>query len=71
LLVRARLAHEMEGIEPHAVRQIGVVRSALTSPEEAPNQAFEGAPAAVLEIDARYTDALHRIHAGDELILLT
>ena len=54
-----------------ALRPIGVVRSGLTSPAEAPNQAFEGAPSAVLEIDSSFVDALHRIAVGDELILLT
>jgi tRNA-Thr(GGU) m(6)t(6)A37 methyltransferase TsaA len=47
------------------------VRSTLDSPADAPNQAFEGAPAAVLEIDPSFLDALHRICVGDELILLT
>ena len=54
-----------------ALRPIGVVRSTLDSPADAPNQAFEGAPAAVLEIDPSFVDALHRISVGDELILLT
>ena len=54
-----------------AVRPIGVVRSALRSPEDAPNQAFEGAPEALLEIDPELIDGLHRIEAGDELIVLT
>jgi tRNA-Thr(GGU) m(6)t(6)A37 methyltransferase TsaA len=57
--------------EPYAVRPIGVVRSTLSSPAEAPNQAFEGAPAATLEIEPRLADALYRIRVGDELILLT
>ena len=61
----------MDEIEPYIVRPIGIVRSTLTAPAEAPNQAFEGAPAAVLEIEPIYTDALHRIRVGDELILLT
>jgi tRNA-Thr(GGU) m(6)t(6)A37 methyltransferase TsaA len=61
----------MEGIEPYALRPIGVVRSRLSAPAEAPNQAFEGAPEAVLEIAPIFTDALHRIRVGDELILLT
>src|SRR5512141_801336 len=38
---------------------------------DAPNQAFEGAPEAQLEIDPAFADALHRIQPGDELILLT
>jgi len=53
------------------VRPIGVVRSKLRSPEDAPNQAFEGAPDALLEIDPDFADALHRVQAGDELIVLT
>jgi tRNA-Thr(GGU) m(6)t(6)A37 methyltransferase TsaA len=61
----------MAGTEPYAVRPIGVVRSTLTAPAQAPNQAFEDAPEAVLEIDSTFTDALHRISVGDELILLT
>ena len=61
----------MDRSEPYAVRPIGVVRSSLSAPAEAPNQAFEGAPEAVLEIAPTFSDALHRIRVGDELILLT
>jgi tRNA-Thr(GGU) m(6)t(6)A37 methyltransferase TsaA len=61
----------VEGIESYAVRPIGVVRSTLRAPAEAPNQAFEGAPEAVLEIEPIFTNALHRIGVGDELIVLT
>ncbi len=60
--------------EPDAfvVHPIGAVRSSLRTPADAPNQAFEGgAPGAVLEIDPAFADALHRVQAGDELILLT
>ncbi len=53
------------------MRPIGFVRSTLNTPAEAPNQAFEGAPEAALEIESIFTDALHRICVGDELILLT
>ena len=53
------------------LRRIGVVRSTLRSPADAPNQAFEGAPEARLEIDPEFVAALHRIEAGDELIVLT
>jgi tRNA-Thr(GGU) m(6)t(6)A37 methyltransferase TsaA len=55
----------------YTVRPIGVVRSTLRIREDAPNQAFEGAPEALLEIDPAFTDALHRIEAGDELVVLT
>lgn len=61
----------MNRIEPATVRPIGIVRSTLSAPADAPNQAFEGAPEAVLEIAPIFTDALHRIQVGDELILLT
>ena len=53
------------------VRQIGVVRSTLRVVADAPNQAFEGAPEALLEIDSAFADALHRIEPGDELIVVT
>jgi len=36
-----------------------------------PNQAFEGAPAAALEIDPAFADALHLVEPGDELVVLT
>jgi tRNA-Thr(GGU) m(6)t(6)A37 methyltransferase TsaA len=61
----------MDRGEAFAVRAIGVVRSPLRAPEDAPNQAFEGAPEAVLDIDPALTDALHRVAPGDELIVLT
>jgi tRNA-Thr(GGU) m(6)t(6)A37 methyltransferase TsaA len=53
------------------VHQIGVVRSTLRAKAAAPNQAFEGAPPAVLEIDPTFADALHLIEPGDELVVLT
>jgi tRNA-Thr(GGU) m(6)t(6)A37 methyltransferase TsaA len=61
----------MNAPEPFAVLPIGVIRSTLRATADAPNQAFEGAPDALLEIDPAYTDALHRIDVGDELIVLT
>jgi len=54
----------MHGSEPYTLRPVGVVRSRLSAPAEAPNQAFEGAPEAVLEIAPAFADALHRIRAG-------
>ena len=57
--------------EEYLVHPIGVVRSSLRTPAEAPNQAFEGAPEAVLEIDPFLADALHLVQPGDELIVLT
>jgi len=61
----------MHGSEPYTLRPVGVVRSRLSAPADAPNQAFEGAPEAVLEIAPAFADALNRIRAGDQLIVLT
>jgi tRNA-Thr(GGU) m(6)t(6)A37 methyltransferase TsaA len=61
----------MDEAERYMVRPIGVVRSTLRAITDAPNQAFEGAPEALLEIDPAFADALHRLEPGDELIVLT
>jgi tRNA-Thr(GGU) m(6)t(6)A37 methyltransferase TsaA len=61
----------MHDFEPYVLQPIGVVRSALRDVADAPNQAFEGAPEAVLEIETAFATALHRIAPGDELIVLT
>lgn len=66
----ARL-QEMTDRAPFEVHQIGVVRSTLRAPADAPNQAFEGAPEALLQIEPEFADALHLVEPGDELILLT
>ena len=55
----------------YSVRPIGIVRSSLRDIRDAPNQAFEGAPEARLEIDPACVDALHRVRPGQDLILLT
>jgi tRNA-Thr(GGU) m(6)t(6)A37 methyltransferase TsaA len=55
----------------YPVQPIGVVRSSLREVGDAPNQAFEGAPEALLEIDPAYARALHRVTPGQDLILLT
>jgi tRNA-Thr(GGU) m(6)t(6)A37 methyltransferase TsaA len=75
---RARLASSMQdsrarvdALEGYVVQPIGVVRSTLRARADAPNQAFESAPSALLDIDPAFKDALHRIQVGDELILLT
>jgi tRNA-Thr(GGU) m(6)t(6)A37 methyltransferase TsaA len=56
--------------DPYVIEPIGVIRSTLRDRSAAPNQA-EGAPGAQIEIDPRFADALHRIEAGDQLIVLT
>jgi tRNA-Thr(GGU) m(6)t(6)A37 methyltransferase TsaA len=50
---------------------IGVVRSSLKDRRDAPNQAFEGAPEATLEIKPEFVPALHRVFPGLELIVVT
>ena len=54
-----------------SARPIGFVRSSLRELRAAPNQAFEGAPEAVLEIDPEFAEALHLVRPGQDLILLT
>jgi tRNA-Thr(GGU) m(6)t(6)A37 methyltransferase TsaA len=61
----------VDDLERYVIQPIGVVRSTLRARDDAPNQAFEGAPGAILDIDPAFTDALHRIEPGDELIVLT
>src|SRR5215471_3895292 len=64
-------AARMGDVDEYVVQPIGVVHSTLRAPADAPNQAFEGAPSALLDIDPAFEEALHRIQAGDELIVLT
>ena len=56
---------------PIDITPIGVVRSTLRDRRDAPRQAFEGAPAATLEIDPVLAPALHRVTPGTELIVVT
>jgi tRNA-Thr(GGU) m(6)t(6)A37 methyltransferase TsaA len=53
------------------LRPIGVIRSALTDRSAAPRQGDEGAPDAWLEVEPWAAAALHRIAAGDALIVIT
>ena len=46
--------------QPMSLKPIGIVRSALRDRTNAANQAFEGAPEAVLEIEPEFAPALHR-----------
>lgn len=55
----------------YTVRPIGFVRSPLRDRRDAPRQAYEGAPEAVLELDADVAPALHLVRPGHDLILLT
>jgi tRNA-Thr(GGU) m(6)t(6)A37 methyltransferase TsaA len=53
------------------LRPIGLVRSELRDRRDAPCQAHEGAPEATLEIDPAFEEALDRVEAGMELIVVT
>lgn len=53
------------------ITPIGVVRSSLHERRDAPNQAYEGAPEAILEIRPEFAPALHRVSPGTELIVVT
>lgn len=53
------------------VTPIGFVRSTLRDCQDAPRQAFEGAPEATLELEHRFAPALERLTAGTELIVVT
>jgi tRNA-Thr(GGU) m(6)t(6)A37 methyltransferase TsaA len=55
----------------YTVQPIGFVRSPLRAREDAPCQAHEGAPEAVLELEPDVVPALHLVEPGQELILLT
>jgi tRNA-Thr(GGU) m(6)t(6)A37 methyltransferase TsaA len=55
----------------YTVRPIGVVRSSLTRPEDAPKQGAEGAAEAWVEIDPALGDALQGLTVDDDIILLT
>ena len=61
----------MDEAGPYLLRPIGVVRSTLRAVSDAPNQASQGAPPALIEIDPAFADALRGIEPGDELIVLT
>jgi tRNA-Thr(GGU) m(6)t(6)A37 methyltransferase TsaA len=53
------------------VRPIGRVESVLKTRDEAPRQADEGAPGAVLVFDESVRDGLRELAAGDEIIVIT
>jgi tRNA-Thr(GGU) m(6)t(6)A37 methyltransferase TsaA len=53
------------------IRQIGVIRSELTTREAAPRQGSEGAPDAWIEMDAAVAEGLDGIEAGRDIVLIT
>lgn len=55
----------------YEIRPIGIVRSPLKRREDAPRQGWKGAPAAWIELDPAYRDALQGIEPGHELVIIT
>jgi tRNA-Thr(GGU) m(6)t(6)A37 methyltransferase TsaA len=53
------------------VLPVGVVRSSLTDPREAPRQPDEGAPASRIELTPAAAVAAADLRAGDRVIVLT
>src|SRR5262245_45557498 len=53
------------------LRPIGVIRSTLKAPSEAPKQGEEGAPDAWLEVRSSFADGLTGITVGDEIVVVT
>ena len=56
---------------PYLVRPIGLVRSSLKRPEDAPRQGSEGAPDARIEVKADFAEALQGIAVGQDIVLIT
>ncbi len=57
--------------EPHELRPIGRVESALVDPAAAPKQGDEGAPEATLVFEERVAPGLSDLRPGEEVVLLT
>ena len=60
----------MEEID-YGLRPVGFVRSPLKRREDAPNQGYQGAPDAWLEISPALMEALDGLREGDDLIVIT
>ena len=57
--------------DSYLVHPIGFIRFTLKDRTEAPRQGFEGAPNAILEILPEYSEGLHRLQIGDEIVVIT
>jgi tRNA-Thr(GGU) m(6)t(6)A37 methyltransferase TsaA len=53
------------------LRPVGVIRSEIKQRADAPKQGSEAAPDAWLEVHPWAAEGLHRISAGDELVIIT
>lgn len=54
-----------------SIKPIGFIRSDLKRCKDAPRQGPEGAPNAIIEVLPPYSKALHRMKAGDEIIIIS
>lgn len=62
----------MRDMQTFSLNPIGMIRSEIKNRKDAPLfYTHEGAPNAVLEISSHYLEALHRMKAGDEIIVIT
>ena len=61
----------VDHFDPYLLRPVGIVRSKLKRLEDCPNQGWEGAPDAWVEIDSAFAEGLDGITQGHEVILLT
>ena len=55
----------------YTLSPVGFLSSPLKSREEAPNQGYEGAPDAWLEVNETVAEGLEGIAVGDEILLVT
>ena len=55
----------------YTLSPVGFLSSPLKSREEAPNQGYEGAPDAWLEVNETVAEGLEGIAVGDEIIVIT
>jgi len=58
-------------VETFFIEPIGVIRSEIKNREDAPLFYTDGAPNAFIEMIPAYTDGLHRMRVGDEIIVIT
>ena len=57
--------------DDYTLRPIGVLRSTLSSVDDAPKQGNEGAPDAWLDVDPAFADALLGLAISDDLVVVT
>lgn len=57
--------------DEYRLRPIGIIRSTLREPADAPKQGDQGAPEAWIDIDPTFAAALRAVAAGDQLVVVT